>query len=65
MAISKAFLKAIRTSELPIFKIAHQAGISPGTLYKITCGLTIPEAGDERVIAVGRVLKLKKDQLFE
>ena len=65
MAVSKEFLKAIKTSVIPAYKIAHRARISPGTLYKINCGIDRPKPGDKRVLAVARVLNLKPEECFE
>jgi hypothetical protein len=65
MAVSKQFLKAIRIAGLPLYEIAHKAGIHPVALYKISCGHDKPVPGDRRIIAIGRVLGLKEDELFE
>jgi hypothetical protein len=65
MAVSDKFLKAIRTAGIPTYMIAYSAGLSPGTLYKITSGIDRPKAGDERVLAVARVLGLKESEVFE
>ena len=62
--VSQKFLQSIRTSGIPIYKIAYEAGLRPGNLYKITSGIDIPTAGDKRVISVGHVLGLQPEDCF-
>ena len=63
--VSKKFLRTIKTAGRPAYKIAHEAGIPPNSLYKIMAGIDIPKDGDHRVIAVGQVLGLQDAELFE
>lgn len=65
MPISDKFKMAIKTAEIPIYEIAHRAGIHPVALYKISCGHDRPESGDRRVLAVAQVLGLKGEDCFE
>ncbi len=65
MAVSKTFLRAIKTAGIPAYKIAYKAGIKPGVIYKITAGIDRPKQGDSRVLAIGHELGLNPDELFE
>ena len=46
-------------------RIAQLADIHPTTLSKLMNGIEVPKPDDPRVLAVGRVLGLKKDEVFE
>ncbi len=63
--VSKKFIAAVKLNEQRAYQIAHLAGLPPTTLSKIMNGIDRVKPGDRRVLAVGRVLGLKKDELFD
>lgn len=63
--ISKTLRNTILLSELKSYEIAHQAGLHPSTLSKIICGIEKVECGDQRVIAIGKVLGLSPEDCFD
>jgi hypothetical protein len=63
--VSQKFLRCIRTTGKPIYQLAHQAGVRPGCLYKITSGIDRPKFGDKRVVKVGGVLGLEPSECFD
>ncbi len=65
MAVSDKFLMSIRTAGIPAYQLAYLAGIKPGVLYKITAGIDRPKPGDKRVLAIGRVLGLRNEEIFD
>lgn len=63
--LSKKLISAIKLNEVPAYKIAQDAGLHPSTLSKILNGIEKIYPNDERVLKVGRVLKLRPDECFE
>ncbi len=63
--VSKKFIEAVKLHERPAYQIAHDANIHSSTLSKIMNGIDRVKPGDRRVLAVGRVLDLKEDELFD
>lgn len=63
--VSKTFIAAVKLNGRRAYKIAHLAGLPPTTLSKIINGIEGVKFGDRRVLAVGRVLGLKEDELFD
>ena len=63
--VSKKFIQAVKLSNKKSYQIAHQANLHPSTLSKILNGIEKIKNGDERVIAIGRVLGLQDDELFK
>jgi lambda repressor-like predicted transcriptional regulator len=62
--VSETFRAKLKLAETPAYKLAIRAGVSPHVLSKLTLGLTRAEPGDERVIAVGRLLGLPPEECF-
>ena len=63
--LSEQFLIRLNLHELPAYKIAQRAGVNPNTLSRLINGIDPVKAEDERIIAVGQVLGLRKDEIFE
>lgn len=63
--ISKKFKIAIKLSDIPAWKIAHEAGIHPNVLSKIMSGALMVRPGDARVVKVGQVIGLNEKECFE
>ena len=63
--ISQELIKRFRLSHLKGYQIAQLAGLHPSTLSKLINRIEHPRKDDQRVIAVGRVLGLKRDECFE
>ena len=63
--ISQELVKRFRLSRLKGYQIAQLAGLHPSTLSKLINGIEQPRKNDSRIIAVGRVLGLKRDECFE
>ncbi len=65
ISVSKQFLIALKLSEAPAYRIAQQAGVNPNTLSRLINGIDPIKAGDERIIAVGRIIGLGATECFE
>ena len=63
--VSQKFIAAVKLNERCAYQIAHLAGLPPTTLSKIMNGIDRVKPGDHRVLAVGKVLGLKEDELFD
>lgn len=63
--VSKKLLATVKLCKKRAYIIAFEAKIHPSTLSKILNGIERTKPGDHRVIAVGRVLGLAEDELFE
>jgi len=63
--ISTKFRICIKLADIPAWKIAYKAGISPNVLSKIMTGALRVKPGDQRVIKVATVLGLKPEECFE
>jgi hypothetical protein len=63
--ISRKFKVAIKLSDIPAWKIAQQAGVSPSVLSKIMIGAIYVKQGDHRVRSVAEVIGLNENECFE
>lgn len=63
--ISEKLRAAIKLGPVPAYKIAHEAGLDPSMLSKIICGIVKVEPGDQRVLAVGKILGIPEDGCFD
>ncbi len=63
--VSEQFLIRLKLHELPAYRIAQQAGVNPNTLSRLINGIDPIKAGDERIIAVGRIIGLGATECFE
>ena len=63
--ISEKLRAAIKLNSTPAYKIAQEADIDPSVLSKLICGIVKVKNGDQRVIAVGRVLGIPPNGCFE
>ncbi len=63
--ISQKFIEAVKLHQRRAYQIAHLAGLPPTTLSKIINGIDRVKPGDRRVLAVGKVLGLTEDELFD
>lgn len=62
--ISKEFLIRLKVGTQPAYRIAQRAGVNPGTLSKLICGIQTPKPNDERIIRVGALLGLQPEDCF-
>lgn len=62
--VSEIFKQKIKLSSLRAYEIAQLAGVHPTTLSRIINGIDRVEAGDKRVIAIGRIVGLKEEECF-
>lgn len=65
MRLSRDFLVALKLAKVPQYEVALQAGVRPTTLSSLVNGSMRVREHDERILAVGRVLGLRKEQCFE
>lgn len=65
MGVTRKFIEAVKLSDIPAYRLAQKAGISPMSFYKITAGIDQPKPGDQRVIAVCHVLGMRPEDCFE
>ncbi len=65
MMLSRELITRIKLDTRPAYRIAQQADIHPTTLSKLMNGIEVPKPDDPRVLAVGRVVGLKKNEVFE
>lgn len=63
--VSKALIDKVKTSSLKQWEIAQKAKIHPSLLSQITNKLINVKHNDARVVAVGRVVGLSRDDCFE
>lgn len=63
--LSKEFLRALTQSEVPLHKIAWQAGLTPNQVYRITCGIERPGPGSKKVEALCRYLGFDIEEAFD
>ncbi|MFH1446389.1 MAG: hypothetical protein ABIG43_03140 [Chloroflexota bacterium] len=65
MRLSKRFIEKIKLSSIPAYKLAWEAGLHPNTLSKFITGYLKPKPFDERLLRVGELLGLDRDDVFE
>jgi hypothetical protein len=63
--VSKFFIRSVRNSGQPVYKVARKAGIHPGSLYKILIGHDDPKYGDMRVLKVAALLNINLDDCWD
>jgi len=67
MALSKMFMEElarVKESGTPLHKIAWDAGITPGMLYKISAGVDRPKRGDKKIRKLCAYLGISEDEAF-
>ncbi len=62
--VSEQFLIRLKLHESPAYKIAQAAGVNPNTLSRLINGIDPVKPGDQRIVAVGRVLGVSPAQCF-
>ena len=62
--VSQQFLIRLKLHESPAYKLAQQAGVDPNTLSRLINGIDPVRPGDQRIVAVGRVLGVPAAQCF-
>ncbi len=65
MKISREFLIALKLHHFPAYLIAQKAGISSSMLSRLIRGIDPLKPDDPRIIAVGEVLGLGPDEVFD
>jgi hypothetical protein len=65
ISVSEKFRTKIKLNDMPAYRIAQLAGLDPSTLSKLLCGIANIQENDLRVIRVGEVLGLTKEECFE
>jgi len=63
--VSRKLRETIKLHKQRAYQIAFEAGIHPSTLSKIMNGIDRVKFGDQRVLAVGRVLGIPDKDLFD
>jgi len=63
--ISKKFKAALKLDPRPQYRLAWQAGINPITLSQIITGYIRVKQNDLRILKVGELLGLGKEECFE
>ena len=63
--VSEKFLVRLKLHPLPAYQIAQQAGVNPVVLSKLINGIDPVKPKDPRIVAVGRVLGLEPDEVFD
>jgi hypothetical protein len=56
---------AIKLSDEPAYKLAQKAGLDPSTLSKLLCGIIQVKPNDPRIVAIGKIVGIPKDECFE
>lgn len=62
--ISEKFRQAARISETPLYRLALQCDIPPGSIYKVIRGIASANPEDPKIIALGKLLGLKPRECF-
>lgn len=62
--ISEKFRQAARISQVPLYQLALKCDIPPGRIYKVIRGIIPVHGGDQRIIALGRLLGLSPAECF-
>ncbi len=63
--VSKNLREAVKLSDMRAYQIAHRAGMHYTQLSRILNGIDEVRFGDPRVLRVGKVLGLNKEECFE
>jgi len=64
LSISSKFRARVKLSDVPAYRIAQLAGIDPSTLSKLICGIATIKPNDPRVVRVGKVLGIPREECF-
>ena len=65
MRISRAFIAAVKLSDMRSYQIAHKAGVCPSTLSRLLNGIDEARPGDERITRIAKVVGLRAKECFE
>ncbi len=63
--ISERLRQALKLSPIPMYKVAHKAGLHPSMVSKLLHGIEQVKPGDKRVLRLGKVLRIPPSELFE
>ena len=63
--VSEQFLIRLKLHDLPAYRIAQAAGVNPNTLSRLINAIDPVKPGDERIVAVGRIMGLGPTECFE
>jgi transcriptional regulator with XRE-family HTH domain len=62
--LSDKFLARLKMSEIPAYKLAVRAGVSPSWLSMVIHGARRVERGDVRLLRIARALGLDEAEMF-
>lgn len=65
LKVSKRFVSELKLHDLPAYRIAQKAGIDPNMLSKLINGIDQVRKDDYRILAVGKILRLRAKECFE
>jgi hypothetical protein len=65
MILSRKFYVALKTADIPAYKLAAEAGIHPSFLSSAAHGRISVKPGDRRLLKIGKRLGLKPDEVFD
>jgi hypothetical protein len=63
--ISQKLIDSVRSSDKKAYQIAQEAGLHFSTISQIINKIVNVKQGDQRVIAIGRVLGINPEDCFE
>ncbi len=62
--VSHIFIATLKTFDQPAYRVAQRAKVNPNTLSRLINGIEPLRPGDERIIAVARILGLRPEEAF-
>jgi hypothetical protein len=65
MRPSLLLINTVKLSPKKSYKIAIEAGLHPSTLSRLINGIERIKPGDERILAIGRVLGIPPEACFQ
>lgn len=65
MKISQTFYEALKTAEMPAYKLAVEVGLNPNILSKITIGISDAKNYKSQIIKIGKLLGVPATACFE
>ena len=65
VVVSKKLKVAIKLNPKPAYQIAWEAKVNPNVLSKLINGIERVQPNDQRIIAVGKVLKVPAEECFQ
>jgi len=65
MRPSKLLINSVKLDPRRDYKIAIKAGLHPSTLSRLINGIERIKPGDERILAIGRVLGIPPEACFQ